>query len=1382
MLSTYLKSLDITSAKRSSEFIGTKEENPSIILEENVSKWIRVCTIEDLEECLQIFTENVCVCNFPARFSPQFWLAHSALSAIYQVLCGFVERQADEDVQHTTDKMLFELWKNLISAGPGSTHLEMMTIILKNSSFPLWKYMQTIHGETLNQLLTTLKTDFVYAEDVKADHYATLMETHIDTIFKLILTDAQVEEARRGLMELHIFYLTRMNHVPHHIGPRLSHLCFLIFNRYEHENPFLGLDDWVVLRYHLKFVKDVITDRSFRPASEAQYRVPKTLEKIFQAAISDKMLELMFKDFMTLLHTICNNANSKRCKKLFDVYREYLFEQIDVSKDFEETPQWLLESCLETLILVTKTVGMESHIDEMIISAEQFCLQSFPKLKGNQISRWQDLITNHIVSGRLLLIQEATRLLHDPTLTENKVVCFKSHMDQGRLLVDILADLPCEFMEKDEQGSVTPVVDSCASFLDTLLKQLCAHELEARDTSLLKDLLFSVDKVLKDANCPSHHLKLTEILETILMECNLFFRTKGYLPVDYNSLMKSVIFSCISADLSLGESPPDSESFQRASASTDMYASLYENIIMPFIKTHKEKHTLDTISSVVQEVMYEIQNCIQREGTGYIRCVRFLSDVATLYVPILEEFAISLVDLFLPWGCFILDDVLLALMLHNSSAFIGVFQHIFNEVLEMPQEEKHRGLKLIKQMSSSCISIFDRSHSQELLNVYENETEQSQILILDILFNIAEYSPALMSGCLADLTDESKFCFCNFSRRLRIIRILKEEHDDMIDFVMKFADNKDVETAEQALREAKMLINGNIKLINKYRKRLKGVQKSSSSKIMKELCAEMLPEIPLQKSTNVVKAPQGLVVKNRRNATTSDKSNIQKSNVKTLKQNKRTAKATDSDKTSVVDGKKENGNALFVNYSSVSKDIGKTVNIEKQPLLNDASINGANSDITPEKNDTLEMDMKTQDSLNQETESVKMVSEIGHLKISKEKVKTCAPKEERNEINTIDRTQHTADICLHCNSFSRAKAQDLSMCLEKFGFPNTLLTKDHNLRDVHAKLIVYCPCDGERNGEVIWEILARTPFIAVKLHNSDWIDLTDVHVPVLVGSVIKDKQYIRLYSKPGEKCIEKTSFPENKMSELLMRLNYMGFHSSSGYVQIEKDQSKQPPAYPRNVYLSYHWSKQNAVQRLYEALTSAGYGCWMGCLQISGSDSLYNTIASGIQECRVVVACITKHYHLSDVCQREIALAHNLGRPVIPVLFKNSSLPIKGNIGKTFLDTKPLIFNELISVDSIAMTSLKQKINNCSGLDAGEFRQECEDEDSMDELENVRVMPILEVKLPVERRKVQKSMSLAHIERHKEAIDKLLQERHNSDVDFYSDGHRSLRSKSCTIL
>ena len=47
-----------------------------------------------------------------------------------------------EEVLSEVNNMLFDVWAHLIAAGPGSSHLEMMDIILKNERYPLWKHMK----------------------------------------------------------------------------------------------------------------------------------------------------------------------------------------------------------------------------------------------------------------------------------------------------------------------------------------------------------------------------------------------------------------------------------------------------------------------------------------------------------------------------------------------------------------------------------------------------------------------------------------------------------------------------------------------------------------------------------------------------------------------------------------------------------------------------------------------------------------------------------------------------------------------------------------------------------------------------------------------------------------------------------------------------------------------------------------------------------------------------------------------------------------------------------------------------------------------------------------------------------------------------------------
>ena len=52
LLSDFLKTLNFVYARNSSEFIGTRQQNPSIILEDNVPQWIQSTSLEDLQVCV----------------------------------------------------------------------------------------------------------------------------------------------------------------------------------------------------------------------------------------------------------------------------------------------------------------------------------------------------------------------------------------------------------------------------------------------------------------------------------------------------------------------------------------------------------------------------------------------------------------------------------------------------------------------------------------------------------------------------------------------------------------------------------------------------------------------------------------------------------------------------------------------------------------------------------------------------------------------------------------------------------------------------------------------------------------------------------------------------------------------------------------------------------------------------------------------------------------------------------------------------------------------------------------------------------------------------------------------------------------------------------
>lgn len=55
---------------------------------------------------------------------------------------AYLETHFDDDLKKETDRLLFDLWIRLMNSGPGSSHLEMMDIVLKYPHYPLWRYMQ----------------------------------------------------------------------------------------------------------------------------------------------------------------------------------------------------------------------------------------------------------------------------------------------------------------------------------------------------------------------------------------------------------------------------------------------------------------------------------------------------------------------------------------------------------------------------------------------------------------------------------------------------------------------------------------------------------------------------------------------------------------------------------------------------------------------------------------------------------------------------------------------------------------------------------------------------------------------------------------------------------------------------------------------------------------------------------------------------------------------------------------------------------------------------------------------------------------------------------------------------------------------------------------
>lgn len=63
---------------------------------------------------------------------------------------------------------------------------------------------------------------------------------------------------------------------------------------------------------------------------------------------------------------------------------------------------------------------------------------------------------------------------------------------------------------------------------------------------------------------------------------------------------------------------------------------------------------------------------------------------------------------------------------------------------------------------------------------------------------------------------------------------------------------------------------------------------------------------------------------------------------------------------------------------------------------------------------------------------------------------------------------------------------------------------------------------------------------------------------------------------------------------------------------------------------------------------------------MGAGQQLFEQIEGAIRNSQVFIAVITEDYHASKNCNKEIALADSLGKPIIPVLFDQISWPPQG--------------------------------------------------------------------------------------------------------------------------
>jgi len=101
-----------------------------------------------------------------------------------------------------------------------------------------------------------------------------------------------------------------------------------------------------------------------------------------------------------------------------------------------------------------------------------------------------------------------------------------------------------------------------------------------------------------------------------------------------------------------------------------------------------------------------------------------------------------------------------------------------------------------------------------------------------------------------------------------------------------------------------------------------------------------------------------------------------------------------------------------------------------------------------------------------------------------------------------------------------------------------------------------------------------------------------------------------------------------------------------------------------SVFISYCWANKTVVMELNKNLKKSNINCWIDDSHIVGGKQLYEEIEKGISNCQLFIACCSNNYSTSPNCQRELLLAIERNKLIIPVLIAScDQWPPKGQMG-----------------------------------------------------------------------------------------------------------------------
>jgi len=173
-------------------------------------------------------------------------------------------------------------------------------------------------------------------------------------------------------------------------------------------------------------------------------------------------------------------------------------------------------------------------------------------------------------------------------------------------------------------------------------------------------------------------------------------------------------------------------------------------------------------------------------------------------------------------------------------------------------------------------------------------------------------------------------------------------------------------------------------------------------------------------------------------------------------------------------------------------------------------------------------------------------------------------------------------------------------------------------------------------------------------------------------------------------------YNENAQNQIIEIVNAIKFREREIAEQKKiQQEGSENSTITKNIFISYSWSNKSDVRKLHSILVEKGFNCWLDENKMQAGNQLFEEIDKGVTKCQVFIACCSNNYSNSVNCQREIVLACDRKKLVIPVLIAPcATYPPIGSMGPLLAGK---LYIDLSSDDKFEKTveQLLTAINQC---------------------------------------------------------------------------------------